>query len=112
MHLLIKIISDLTALEWAMLSVLLLAIALVLLAAAENRDRSLRSRPMPLPEFHPEPARPDGYRVRHSVEQTRRLQQGVAPGPNIPAGRVSWLGGADSQGWWIWSDDVDNSLRS
>lgn len=101
----IKIISDLTPLEWALLAVLVIAIALVLAASGLNRERSLRSRPMPLPATPPRPA---DHVARHSGEgETRRLPRGVAPAPGRPHGRVSWLGGRDSQGWWIWADDVD-----
>ena len=102
----VKIISDLTVLEWALLAVLLLAVALVLAAAGLERERSLRSRPMPLAAT---PPRPPDHAARHAMEgETRRLHRGTAPaGPLRPQGRVSWLGSKDSQGWWIWSDDLD-----
>lgn len=109
----VDFVADLTALEWALLTILLVAVVLVALGLGLDRERPLSSRPMPLPDFHPTPVpevRTSEHRPRHADEgETRRLPRGVASAPASfrPRGRVSWLGSKDSQGWWIWDSDID-----
>jgi hypothetical protein len=96
---LIEILRYLSPLEWALVALLVVALGLVVLALIPSNDRSLRSRPMPLPDFHPvtpvPPAEPESDHVaRHSdAGDTRRLDRGVAPAPGSlhPRGRWAWL---------------------
>lgn len=94
-----EFLETITPLQWAMFAVLALAVMLCLVAAA---DWKLPREPLPRRPLRQPESRPDNFPRPTTLADTPRAYR---PRHNRPPPQPQWLGGDQSQGWWIWDKD-------